>query len=96
MDTIKQAGYHHGGGILPFAILHRVWYTQLNNSEVGMEIYMRNYEIENEMYRRAVELSCIHRMEIITQVSALRLLTHLLFCASRQVQCLKHTNSMKR
>ena len=56
MDTIKQAGYHHGGGILPFAILHRVWYTQLNNSEVGMEIYMRNYEIENEMYRRAVEL----------------------------------------
>lgn len=44
------------GGILPFAILHRVWYTQLNNSEVGMEIYMRNYEIENEMYRRAVEL----------------------------------------
>ena len=70
---------------------------------------MRNYEIENEMYRRAVELiearypvgwggavSCIHRMEIITQVSALRLLTHLLFCASRQVQCLKHINSMKR
>lgn len=44
------------GGILPFAILHRVWYTQLNNSEVGMEIYMRNYETENEMYRRAVEL----------------------------------------
>lgn len=44
------------GGTLPFAILHRVWYTQLNNSEVGMEIYMRNYEIENEMYRRAVEL----------------------------------------
>lgn len=56
IDTIKQAGYHHGGGILPFAILHRVWYTQLNNSEVGVEIYMRNYEIENEMYRRAVEL----------------------------------------
>ena len=48
MDTIKQAGYHHGGGILPFAILHRVWYTQLNNSEVGMEIYMRNYEIESK------------------------------------------------
>ena len=35
MDTIKQAGYHHGGGILPFAILHRVWYTQLNNSGWG-------------------------------------------------------------
>ena len=53
---IAKAEYHHYGGILPFAILHRVWYTQLNNSEVGMEIYMRNYEIENEMYRRAVEL----------------------------------------
>ena len=51
-----KAGYHYDSGILPFAILHRVWYTQLNNSEVGMEIYMRNYEIENEMYRRAVEL----------------------------------------
>ncbi|MDE8689807.1 cytidine deaminase [Faecalibacterium sp. DFI.5.82] len=51
-----KAGYRHDGGTLPFAILHRVWYTQLNNSEVGMEIYMRNYEIENEMYRRAVEL----------------------------------------
>ena len=54
--TIAKAEYHHYGGILPFAILHRVWYTQLNNSEVGMEIYMRNYEIENEMYHRAVEL----------------------------------------
>ena len=43
-----------------------------------------------------VLVSCIHRMEIITQVSALRLLTHLLFCVSRQVQCLKHINSMKR
>ena len=51
-----KAGYHYDSGILPFAILHRVWYTQLNNSEAGMEIYMRNYEIENEMYRRAVEL----------------------------------------
>ena len=31
--TIAKAEYHHYGGILPFAILHRVWYTQLNKSE---------------------------------------------------------------
>lgn len=71
-----------------------------------MEIYMRNYEIENEMYRRAVELietrypigwggaGVVHTSN--GNYSVLRLLTHLLFCASRQVQCLKHINSMKR
>ena len=28
MDTIKQAEYHHYGGILPFAILFPLCYTE--------------------------------------------------------------------
>ena len=31
--TIAKAEYHNYGGIPPFAILHRVWYTQLNKSK---------------------------------------------------------------
>ena len=66
---------------------------------------MRNYEIENEMYKRAVELIETRYpalalftlpREIITQASPLRRQTPLPWCASSWEQCLKLTNTMKR
>ena len=32
-----KAGYHYGSGILPFAILNRVWYTQLSSTNLHLE-----------------------------------------------------------
>ena len=33
-----KAGYHRGGGILPFDILNRVWYTWFNRRESAKEL----------------------------------------------------------
>ena len=33
-----KAGYHRGGGILPFDILNRVWYTWFNRWESAKEL----------------------------------------------------------
>ena len=32
-----KAGYHYGSGILPFAILNRVWYTRLSSTNLHLE-----------------------------------------------------------
>ena len=32
-----KAGYHYGSGILPFAILNRVWYTRLSSTNLYLE-----------------------------------------------------------
>ena len=32
-----KAGYHYGSGILPFAILNRVWYTRLSSTNKNLE-----------------------------------------------------------
>ena len=33
----QKAGYHYGSGILPFAILNRVWYTRLSSTNLHLE-----------------------------------------------------------
>ena len=32
-----KAGYHYSSGILPFAILNRVWYTRLSSTNLHLE-----------------------------------------------------------
>ena len=40
-----KAGYHHHGGILPFDILNKTWYTRLSSTNLA-NVFVKSFFID--------------------------------------------------